>query len=229
VVDVNRHRDQEGENGVIKLTDFQGGSLYPEGFTLEDRAKERRLKRYWDGYHRQIAELLRKGSAAFFIDAHAMSPVGPKLGPDEGKPRPALSIVTGGDREGEPLELSRPTSIPGELARWMARKLLEHFAPVLDASDGVPPTVTINDPFAGGGIQQRYSDPALPFCKPGFAIEVNRALYLETGLDGFDRPIPGRVEALNRAFNAFLRDLLPALMQRSLIHRARERAFICNG
>jgi N-formylglutamate amidohydrolase len=74
----------------------------------------------------------------------------------------------------------------------------------------VPPTVTINDPFAGGRIQQRYSDPALAYRKPGFAIEVNCALYLETSPDGYERPISARVETLNGAFNTFLRELLPA-------------------
>ena len=209
VVDLNRSRSDAGPNGTIKLTDFGGEPLYPSRFRLTAGAAEERLARYWDPYHQAIEAILKREDIHFFIDGHAMSPTGPVLGPDEGKPRPALCIITGGDMKGEPLDPERHTSIPPKVAQHVAKTLETHFRPILTDATNVPPEVRINDPFTVGFIQQHYSNPNLPYAKPGFAIEINRALYLQVGEDGLEQDIPGRVEALNEAFRAFLQDIVP--------------------
>lgn len=211
VVDLNRHRDQGGPNGVIKLTDFDGRPLYPEGFRLEPEAAEERLRRYWDPFHASLARGLARRDVLGFLDGHSMSPVGPPLGPDGGGRRPAFNLITGGDRDGEPLPGGGHTSIPGELARALVERIEVRFGDLIEATPGVPHEVWINAPFAVGGVQQRYSDPRGPVGKPGLSLEFNRDLYLEAGPDGLDVPIPGRVEALNARLRELAGDLVGLL------------------
>lgn len=199
VVDLNRRRDEEGRNGVIKLTDFNERPLYPGGYRLSREAAEHRLAVYWDSYHRSVEGVLGRDDVLFFVDGHSMVPVGPRIGPDCGQPRPALCIFTGGDTEGRP-KGSNHTSLSPETAKRVVKGLETHFADVMAQQSKVIGEVWLNRPFSLGGIQQRYSDPTRPFHKPGFGLEINRALYLEA--DG--EPILGRIERLNDAFNAFL-------------------------
>lgn len=208
VVDLNRRRDEGGLNGVIKVTDFDGRPLYRDGFQFGDDAIEERLQRYYDPFHATVARNLARDDMLFFIDGHAMTTCGPLIGPDQGRPRPAFCIITGGDEQGEPLG-RHPTSIPAATAREVIRLLKKHFHELVDDSPGVPGSYLINSPFAQGGIQAFYSDPRRPGAKPGFSLEINRALYLRRGDAGLDEPIPGRVAALNARFRAFARDLLP--------------------
>lgn len=213
VADLNRRRDHTGINGTIKLTDFDGRPLYPEGFRLDADAAEARLATYWDPFHSAFARELNRPEIAFFLDGHAMVPVGPTIGPDLGAKRPAFNLITGGDVDGEPLPGEAPTSIPGWLSRALVPLLEQHFAPVLEATPEVPPQALINIPFAIGGIQRRYSDPAGPSGKPGLSLEINQALYLETGDDGLERPIPGRVEALNALMRVFVDAATPLFLE----------------
>lgn len=217
VVDLNRARDEGGRNGVIKLTDFSGRSLYPAGFTLSEEVAGQRLRRYWDSYHGVLEQELARDDIHFFIDGHSMTPRGPLIGPDEGRLRPAFNMITGGDRRGEPLAPEAHTSISGALAREIAERLEHHFAKLMADNPKVPAEVRINDPFAVGGIQQRYSDPARTVHKPGFALEFNRALFLEPAENGFDRPKPGSIEAFNQAFRAFAHDIV-RLFQATVAH-----------
>jgi N-formylglutamate deformylase len=209
VVDLNRRRDEGGLNGVIKVTDFSGNPLYPEGFQFTEEALEDRLARYYDPFHATVARLLAQDDILFFVDGHAMTPRGPLIGPDQGLPRPAFCIITGGDQQGERLSRAAHTSVPAQTAREVVALLETHFEDIVRDTPGVPPTYLINAPFAAGGVQQMYSDPRRPYAKPGFSLEFNRALYLRPGPDGLDEAIPGRVEALNTRFRAFLADLAP--------------------
>ena len=205
VVDLNRPRDYGGPNGVIKLTDFQAQPLYPPDYAMSPQAAEERLSRYWDPYHAAVDAALARNDISFFIDGHAMSPVGPAIGPDTGKLRPALTLVTGGDARGEPLGGGYTTVRP-EVARELASLLWRHFRPVIGEAPEVPQEVSINAPFIVGEIIRQHASPLRRTSKPGFMIEVNRALYLEPVGERLSRPIPGRIEALNGCFNSFLGD-----------------------
>ena len=101
VVDVNRYRDDSSANGIIKLTDFNQIPLYPEGFSLSKKEREERLQRYFDSFHAELKALLASRPIRLLIDGHCMAPFGPNLGPDKGKARPAFTIMTGGDTQGE--------------------------------------------------------------------------------------------------------------------------------
>ncbi len=209
VVDLNRRRDEGGLNGVIKVTDFGGHPLYQDGFKFAEGEVTERLTRYYDPFHASIERAVAREDILFFIDGHSMSPKGPLIGPDQGRPRPALTVITGGNLLGERRTPNEHPSIPAEAAQEVVRGLEKHFGDIIQATPDVPNTVLLNSPFDGGGIQEFYSDPHRRHAKPGFSLEFNRALFLQPGANGFDAPIPGRIEALNEHFQAFVRDLVP--------------------
>ena len=208
VVDLNRRRDEGGLNGVIKLTDFDGHPLYSDGFQFEQGDINERLQRYYDPFHATIDRALAE-DVLFFIDGHSMAPCGPLIGPDQGRPRPAFTIITGGTLSGEKAAPNRHTSISAATAQEVAAGLVRHFGDIVEATPELPDTVLINSPFSAGGIQEIYSDPRRKHAKPGFSLEFNRALYLQRGANGLDEAIPGRVEELNRRFQVFVQDLIP--------------------
>lgn len=211
VVDLNRDRDEGGPNGVVKLTDFDERPLYPDGFVLEPQETEERLARYWDPFHEALDRALARPDVLGFLDGHSMSPLGPPIGPDGGARRPALNLITGGDRDGEPRPDGGPVSLPGPVARALAARAEERFGELVAATPGVPHEVWINAPFVVGGIQRRYGDPRRRAGRPGLSLEFNRALFLEPGPDDLDVPIPGRVEALNARLRELAEDLVALL------------------
>jgi N-formylglutamate amidohydrolase len=190
VADVNRARDEGGENGVIKLTDFERRPFFPTGYALSDEEREMRLTQYYDPYHAALARALAPRSIRFFIDGHSMTARGPAIGPDQGAPRPSLCIGNFGDAEGDPD--GGPVSCPGPLARGIRDHLAEALrGPIAESGLTAP---ALNSPFDGGYVLRRYASP--PFAVPGVMIEVNRALYLD---EESLRPLPGRVEAVSKA------------------------------
>lgn len=209
VVDLNRRRDAGGLNGVIKLTDFSGKPLYPTEFKFSEQAIVERLERYYDPFHAALDRTLASDDILFYVDAHSMSPLGPMIGPDQGEPRPAFCLITGGDPAGKPLIPGDPVSVPAEMAQATLGLLKKHFDDLVRATPEVPNAYWLNDPFVKGGTNGRLSHPDTPNRKPGFALEFNRGLYLQAGDNGLDEPIPGRIKALNRRFQAFTHDLVP--------------------
>src|SRR6185436_4210913 len=123
--------------------------------------RELRLLQYYDPFHRALERALDDGKIRFFIDGHSMTASGPALGPDQGKPRPAICIGNFGDAEGN--ELAGPVSCPPKLARRVRDLCGELLAGVL-AEPGAPQGVLLNNPFDGGYILRRYSQP--PFSIP---------------------------------------------------------------
>jgi N-formylglutamate deformylase len=204
VADLNRERAEGGENGVIKLTDFERRPFFPTGYALSPEEREQRLIQYYDPYHAAMERALRGGRIRFFLDGHSMTAYGPAIGPDQGKPRPALCIGNFGDADGDPV--AGPVSCPPPLARGIRDKLAELLKGPL-ADSGLPEGPALNRPFDGGHILRKYS--AAPFSIPGAMIEVNRALYLD---EGTLEPIPGRIEALSKAMGklaAWITEILP--------------------
>jgi N-formylglutamate amidohydrolase len=204
VADLNRERGEGGENGVIKLTDFERRPFYPTGYALSDEEREMRLLQYYDPFHAALGRAMASGAIRFFIDGHSMTARGPAIGPDQGAPRPALCIGNFGDGEGDPDP--GPVSCPGPLARGIRDHLAASLRDVIAAS-GLPEGPALNRPFDGGHILRRYSQP--PFSVPGVMIEVNRALYLD---EDTLQPIPGRIEALSKAMGrlaVWLTETLP--------------------
>lgn len=199
VVDLNRHPDDRGDNGVVKTRDFGGQVLYPAGGAPDHERVEARLRRYYRPFHDQVEHELRTRRPLALIDAHSMTPTGPDLGPDHGAVRPAASLITGGGPDGEPTE--GPVSLPGAAARALAAALERALAARLPLGvDGVPEGVRINDPFAVGEVQRRFGAPDHPASVPAVAIEINRALFE----DDAARPVPDRIAAIREAIGAAL-------------------------
>jgi N-formylglutamate amidohydrolase len=206
VADLNRERGESGENGVIKLTDFERRPFFPTGYALSEAEREERLAQYYDPYHAAIERALASRRIRFFLDGHSMVARGPAIGPDQDAPRPAFCIGNFGDAEGDPDPASGPVSCAPPLARGIRDKL-GHLLKDLIAASGLPEGPALNRPFDGGHILRRYSRP--PFSVPGVMIEVNRALYLD---EASLQPIPGRVEALAKAMGrlaAWIAETLP--------------------
>jgi N-formylglutamate deformylase len=193
VVDLNRERSEPGENGVIKLTDFERRPFYPTGYTVSAEEREMRLSVYYDPYHLALKKHLGNGKLRFFIDGHSMNQNGPAIGPDQGNARPAICIGNFGDVEGE--RCVGPLSCKPDLARGIRDKLQILLKDIIADSE-CDQTVELNQPFSGGLILEKYS--AAPFSVPGVMIEVNRALYLD---EGTLTPLPSRVEKLSKAMN----------------------------
>lgn len=203
VVDLNRYRDDDSTNGVIKLVDFAKTPLYPPGFELGAEAREERLQCYWDSYHCTVEQVLEQHPIKLLIDGHSMTPFGPALGPDKGAMRPALTLMTGGDVQGNPKPGQR-CSLPPNLARQLKALLEGHFAPLYEQLPELKQGVALNQPWDIDELADTYSDPARARAVPGFGLEINRALYLDT----WEQPLPGRIEALNEAIGTFVKEAL---------------------
>jgi N-formylglutamate deformylase len=193
VADLNRARDEGGENGVIKLTDFERRPFFPSGYAVSPRERELRLSLYYDPYHQALEKALSGSTIRFFLDGHSMTSEGPALGPDQDEPRPALCIGNFGDERGEPVPGQGAVSCPPDQARRIRDFLSETLADVLRES-GLPEGVVLNRPFDGGHVLRKYSAP--PYAVPGVMIEVNRALYLD---EETLEPLPKRIPRLQKA------------------------------
>lgn len=198
VVDLNRYRDDGDANGVIKTVDFSEVSLYPSNYVLTAAERETRLCRYYDSYHDEVARVLQTHDIKLLIDGHSMTPFGPSLGPDRGHARPALTLMTGGDPEGN-LKAGQTPSVDAQRARELRRLVEHHFAGLIPYAP--VPVVALNEPWDSDEISDMYLARANV---PGFGLEINRALYL----DDQHTPIDDRVRDLNTAFSCFAREAL---------------------
>ncbi len=184
VVDLNRERGDTSDNGVVKRTGFDRRPLYPADTNPD---VEDRLRRYWDSFDQQVkAELDVAGSdrVRLLLVGHSMSMYGPALGPDQGQPRPALTLMLG---EGE-----RPT-VPAALHEPLRQLAEQTFAAVLQNAEVT--RVAVNDPWTIDDLSLRYGRPDLP----AFGLEINAGLYLSA----VDEPRDDRIHALNACLRAF--------------------------
>lgn len=194
VVDLNRAEDDRSANGVVKASDFSGRPLYPPGGAPDRNAIQARVRRYHAPFHAQVEYEIARRRPWLIVDGHSMTAHGPSLGPDRGQPRPAASLITGGDPDGEPTD--RPVSLAPTAARRLAAALERALAARMPlGSDGLPSGVRINDPFAHGYVQERYgADPRGPRV-PTVSIEIHRGLFE----DHDARPRADRVALLRAA------------------------------
>jgi len=203
VVDLDQERN---EGGVIRFTDAWRRPLYPHGFELTPMEREERLRRYWDPFHEEIERSIVTHGVKLLVVGHVMRPVGPPFSLDEGRRRPALTLVTGGGPDGEAWP-GRRVTVDAKRARALHHLLELHFGDIVTASDQVPRQIALNSPAAVDELSVRFSSPFRPVSVPSFGVEVNRALYLRQR-DGRHYPDEAAVYALNSAFERFVRDAL---------------------
>jgi N-formylglutamate deformylase len=212
VVDLNRARNEGGENGVIKLTDFEKRSLYPEGFVLSAKKREERLRRYFDTFHAEVEATLAANDIRLIVDGHSMQPHGPKISPTPGVPRPAITLMTCSDENGQPLKADGHSSISPEQTKVVMALLEKHFMSIVSASTTVAHDIALNKPWSHDELSYRYSDPQRKIFQgekaiPAFGIEFNHALYL-IYKDGKELPNESVIKQLNAAFQNFLREVV---------------------
>lgn len=129
-----------------------------------------------------------------------MQPKGPAIGPDAGKPRPAVCLMAGTDPQGNPL--SSHASLPKNLALDVLSLAHKHFAAAVNGQ-----AITLGIPWQTDQLSHRYSDPARKRPVPGFGLEFNRALYL-LYRDGREYPNDTMIRVLNTAFREFLSEVM---------------------
>ncbi|WP_407569290.1 N-formylglutamate amidohydrolase [Deinococcus altitudinis] len=196
VVDLNRERGDDSDNGVVKRTGFDLNALYPQG-TEPDTAD--RLRRYWDSFDAQVrAELngAELGEVKLLMVGHSMGMYGPALGPDHGQPRPALTLMLG---EGS------GATFPPALAEPLRQAAETAFAGVLSGAE--VGRVAINDPWTTDDLSQRYGHAGLP----AFGLEINAGLYLTSN----GHPRDERIRSLNQGLRAFAELALELVGRRS--------------
>lgn len=180
VVDLNRGPLDSSINGVVKQVDFDGKALYPTGTQLRRAEQELRIRHFWTPYHAQIEQFLSAGAIDLVIDAHSMKPQGPLFGPDRGQLRPAFTLANLGDQHGRATSSRGWVSVSPDIAKGLANKLEDYASDLLKDWPARVPRVTLNTPFSGGGTLQTYCAPTRENAVPGLAIEINRALYLDS-------------------------------------------------
>lgn len=209
VVDVNRGRGSGGPNGVVKVTDFDARPLYPPGEEPDEAEVEERLRRYWDPFRVSIERLIGERRIELLIDGHSMTGTGPKLGPDDGAARPAITLMTGGDGDGEPTGPRGPSLAP-DLAREFRSLAERSLGPVLTQVAGdVPPVVALNSPWSADELSYQHGPRA---GIPAFGLEVNRLLFMN---EEAGEALPDRVLALRAGLHEFAAAAIAAVRQQS--------------
>lgn len=205
VVDLNRAPSDRSVNGVVKATDFSGRPLYPAGDEPTDAAIDARVRRFHAPFYAQLDREIGRRRPWLIVDGHSMTADGPTLGPDAGRPRPAASLITGGDGDGEPTD--RPVSLSPALARTLAAALERALARRLPlGTGGLPEGVRINDPFAHGYLQERCGAAPDGPSVPTVAIEIHRGLFEDDEV----RARPERVATIRAAILEALGELRAA-------------------
>jgi N-formylglutamate deformylase len=207
VADLNRARYEDGENGILKLCDFDRKPLYAEGYRISKTIREHRLQNYYDPYHSKMEAMIKNPEILGFIDGHSMSAEGPNLGPDLGIARPAMCIGNFGDAEGN--FVNTPLSFSAEGVRLLRDYADEIFGDFL-LQQHLPRSILLNQPFDGGYILEKYSNPKAEFHKRGLMLEINRALYLD---EKTLLPIPGRMSTLRKGLSLFATKMCDWLQQ----------------
>ncbi|MGH8168589.1 MAG: N-formylglutamate deformylase [Woeseiaceae bacterium] len=156
VVDLNRPADDgalyEGRasSGLCPLKTFAGKAIYKEGETVSERQKKRRVARYWEPYHAELADSLahmkEQFGYALLWEAHSIRGTLPLLFEGE---LPDLNI---GTNDGQ--------SCPGTIEDAVVK--------VAAAS---PYSLAVNGRFKGGFITRHYGKPE----NDVFAIQLELA------------------------------------------------------
>lgn len=178
-VDVNRAPDdisreyEKAAEGVSVLTTWDGGQVYN---TKPSQVQaDALIKKYHDPYHAKIEECIP--DAQFLFDCHSYLPIGPKLKPDSGRPRPDINIGN--------VNFSTCTR--------------EQTVFVRDFFQNLGYTVAINFPYAGKYILGHHCHRRRipPFLVPGMQLEINQALYVAQ--DSLE-PVEDRLQELHGVF-----------------------------
>jgi len=182
-VDVNRAPDdisqeyEKAEEGVSVLTTWDGKKVYTT--QPGEHQADALIEKYHDPYHQKIEDAMP--NVEFLFDCHSYLPIGPKLKPDSGKPRPDINIGN--------MNYSTCTR--------------EQTVFVRDYFQNLGYTVAINFPYAGKYILGHHCHRRRipPFLVPGMQLEFNQSLYVEHETM---KPMADRISELRKAFEGMV-------------------------
>ncbi len=179
VVDLNRPPEQRHAKGPVALVDYQGRSIYGPGHIPDEKEIARRLSAYYTPYHRRLQNAVQGVRLKGLLDCHSLNGIGPPEAPDRGKRR--KDIILGNN--GRPDGLKDPKR--GDVTCKPA--FLYDIKAIFEQSGF---SVSLNDPYAGGYIVNRYGPALTSGGKIALQIEINQDLYM---LPGTEILIPERV------------------------------------
>ncbi len=170
LVDLNRSPTQRDRKGVIARIDYQGRSVYREGFFPDEMEFERRLGLYYRPYHHRLAQAMADPDTTVLFDCHSLVGIGPPEAPDPGKKRCDIVLGNNGDLHGDRSSQRGWTTCGKETLGCMK-----------EAFERVGFTVSINHPYSGGFIIRHYGRLFEHLGKMAIQIEINQDLYMEAG------------------------------------------------
>jgi formiminoglutamase len=147
VIDLNRAEDDRRKDGVVKTHTCWDVPIYSE--PLAEEIVQTLLARHYRPYHAALRQLA--AGVEFGLDCHTMAAVGPPVGPDPGRERPAVCL--------------------SNADVTCSRAAIEALADCLEHALGV--SIAINDPFQGGYITRTHA-AELPWVQ----IEFSRGDFL---------------------------------------------------
>ncbi len=191
VVDLNRDPGQRDEKGVVARTDYFGRPVFRPGREPDQAEVIDRIERYYQPYHRRLAQALAGERVRLLIDGHSLDAVGPADAPDPGRDRPDVVLGNGGDPAGGPEdEVSCSPGLLQALARNLERQGL---------------SVALNFPYRGGFITRTWG----PFLRKrgggAIQIEINKRLFLD---EANLTVIPDRATVVRRGLGAALAETI---------------------
>jgi N-formylglutamate deformylase len=170
LVDLNRSPAQRDRKGVIPRIDYNGRTVYRDGFFPDGVEFERRLSLYYWPYHHRLAQAMADPEIAILFDCHSLVGIGPPEAPDPGKRRCDIVLGNNGDLQGNRTSLQGTTTCGKEALGCMK-----------EAFERAGFTVSINDPYSGGFITLHYGQLFAHLGKMAIQIEINQDLYIEKG------------------------------------------------
>jgi len=148
---------------------------------LKEYSKKEKKEIFWfyNKYHLLIKENLKTlkkiNGFALMLEGHSLSSIGPKIAPDMGKTRADFVVGTLDDTSAHP-----------EIINFFYKELKLK-------AEKQNLTVVKNQPYKGGFITQKYSDPKKKINV--FQLEVNKKAYMD---EKTFKPNPKKINILNR-------------------------------
>lgn len=142
--------------GLIRRYALPGVAMYNQPLSVEHVQK--RISQYYEPYHNKLAELIQnahqKFGFALHLNCHSMKSAGNAMNDDNGMPRPEIVISDRGH-----------STSSASWTQWIA---------ALFQAEGF--NVTINTPYFGATLLERYGNPSLNI--HSVQIEINRKIYM---------------------------------------------------
>jgi len=170
LVDLNRSPAQRDRKGVIPRIDYNGRTVYRDGYFPDGVEFERRLSLYYWPYHHRLAQAMEDPEITVLFDCHSLVGIGPSEAPDAGKRRRDIVLGNNGDLQGNRTSLQGSTTCERETLVRMK-----------EAFESAGFTVSINAPYSGGFITSHYGRLFAHLGKMAIQVEINQDLYIKKG------------------------------------------------